>query len=688
VNFTTELVTKLTLQNVLLYTNERRSTLPENTISSVLYNTINASPAASLRNDDGSFTYLEEVNDVINPLAQMANTFNRADVNKIVGKEELTYEINENFQVTARAGYNYAIVDDKTFSPLVYYGSGKAQNTALNEDLEPRMVEIADGVSVPFNNSVTEGRSTYLNYNLEAFVNYNKSIGDHAMKGTFGASIVNDQGDNVTGTAYNVPYNSFDFADISLTDGGNLLNNTSSWQFKTRLQSFFLRGEYAFKQKYLVSALIRRDGSSRFGPNNRFGYFPAISAAWVLSDESFFIKGIADFVKIRASYGVSGNDKIGDYRYRALLGGEGVYPFDDQLSNGVAIGTLGNPDLKWETTHQTDFGVDVSLFNGHIDITADYYIKKTFDLLFQPDVSGVLGAYGAGSSPPWVNGGDVRNRGLEFQVSYKGEVAKDLKINVGYNFTTINNEVTWLPADFYEYGAFGVGGETASRMEVGQPMGYFFGYKTQGVYQTDTEVTERGVTQSGAQAGDLIYADLSGDNVVSFGDDKDKTFLGSAIPDVTMGLNFNLDYKGVDFGFTLYSSIGNEILRNYERQQPLANNLDYKINRWTVEGSTNSHPRLTTAANTNAVISDYFVEDGSYVRVKNVQLGYSLPSSIVSKIRATKLRVYVAANNLVTFTKYKGFDPDFSTFNPLVSGIDYGYYPQARVYMAGINLNF
>ncbi len=687
VNFTTELVKKLSLQSVLLYTNERRSALPENGISSVLYNTINASPAATVRDETGAFAFLEEVNDVINPIAQMSNSFNRADVNKLVGKEELSYQINDNLTATAFAGYNYAIVDDKSFSPLVYYGSGKAQNTAINADLDPTVIEIADGVEIPVHSRVTESRTTYLDYNFEAYLNYKKTIGDHGIKATLGTAAFGRRGNNLTGTGYNVPYNSWDFADISATDGTNLLNSTSSWQFDERLQSFFVRGEYAFKQRYLFSGLIRRDGSTQFGPNNRFGYFPAVSGAWVISDEPFFQKGILDFVKLRASYGVSGNDKIPNV-YRGLLNGEGVYPFDDQLSNGIAPGTLGNPDLKWETTHQTNAGLEVTLLNGHVDITADYYIKKTKDLLFQPDVSGLVGSYGPGSAPPYVNGGDVRNRGLDFHIGYNGEIANDLTISVSYNLTTVKNEVTAMPKPFYEFGAFGVGGSTATRMEVGKEMGYFFGYKTQGVYQNDAQVTERGVTQAGAQAGDFIYADLNGDNVVNFGNDSDKTFLGSPIPDATMGLNLNLGYKGIDFSFLLYSSIGNEILRNYERQQPLANNLDYKISRWTGEGSTNSHPRLTTAANTNAVISDYFVEDGSFVRLRNIQLGYTLPSSLTSKIRASKLRIYVAANNLFTFTKYKGFDPDFATYSPLVSGIDYGYYPQARTYMAGLNLNF
>lgn len=691
INFTTDITPKLVLQNVLLYTNETRKALAENGISSVLFNTINANPISSPYNSDGSYSFLEDVSEVINPLAQMANTYNEAKVNKITGKEELTYKINSSFELSGRAGYNYAIVDDKSFSPLVYYGSGKAQNTALNANLDPKTTEIAPGVVIPVPNNVTETRSTYFNYNLEAFLNFNRTFNDvHKVKATLGTSLFGDKNGAVSGTGFNVPYNSWEFADISATDGANLLNSTYSWQNEKRVQSYFIRGEYNYESRYLFSAILRRDGSSNFGKNNRFGYFPAFSAAWVLSEEEFFNSTLFEFVKIRASYGVSGNDKIPLFRYRALLGGEAVYPFNDQLTTGVAIGTLGNQDLKWETTHQTDIGVDLNLFNGKLEVGADYYIKKTFDLLFQPDISAIGGAYGAGGSPPFVNGGDVKNSGLELLINYSDKIGENLQFNIGYNFTTIKNEVTALPAgvDFYEYGSFSVGGGYATRMEVGYPIGYFFGYKTDGVYQNAEEIAARGVTQDGAQPGDLRFQDLDGSNSISFGNNKDKTIIGSAIPDFIMGLNVGVSYKGFDFSTTLYASIGNEILRNYERQLPLSNMLDYKINRWTGEGSTNEHPRLTTGENKNGIISDYFIEDGSFLRIKNIQLGYTMPGTISNRIGARNIRIYVAANNLATFTKYMGYDPDFSSGSPLVSGIDYGFYPQARTFMAGLNLNF
>ncbi|MFA0963826.1 SusC/RagA family TonB-linked outer membrane protein [Roseivirga sp. BDSF3-8] len=690
-NFSTDLAPKVTLNNTLLYTNENRSVLPENVISSVLYNTINAPATTPVRNADGTYSYIESINDVINPLAQIENSFNEAVTNKLVGTQEIVYDISDAFTVTGRAGYNYALVDYKQFNPLVYYGSGKPQNTALNADLDPITTEIATDVEIPIRNSVNESISTFFNYNLEAFLNYNQKFGElHGVKATLGGSMWGERGKNLSGTAYNVPYNSNEYADISATDGSDLLNNVSSYQFRQRLQSIFLRGEYNYADRYIFSALVRRDQSSNFGPNYQVGYFPTGSAAWLLSEEDFWTSDAIDFVKLRASFGVSGNDQIGLFRYRGLLNGEGVYPFNDQLITGVAIGTLGNPDLKWESTEQFNIGSDLTLLNDRLSLTLDYYVKTTRDLLFQPDVSGVLGAYGAAGNPPFVNAGTVRNQGFEFSATYGQEITPNINFSVGYNLTTIDNEVIDLPqgVEFIETGAFGVGGTTSSRMEVGYPLGYFFGYETDGVYQTAEEVSSRGVDQPLAQAGDLRFVDQNGDGEVNFSDDSDKTIIGSPIPDMTMGLNLTLNVHGFDIVANMYASIGNDILRNYERQQPYSNLLDYRLGRWTGPGSTNEHPRLTTELTNNYVISDYFVEDGSFLRVKNLQLGYTLPESITQNIGAEQLRVYVSATNPFTFTEYMGYDPDFNNGNPLASGIDYGFYPQATIYMAGFNLKF
>jgi TonB-dependent starch-binding outer membrane protein SusC len=690
-NYVTELSSKVNLQSLFLYTNEFRKTVPENGIGSVLYNTINASPVASVLDPlTGKYTYLMEFSDIINPLAQISNSFNETFVNKMVGKEEINYKITNALEVTARGGYNYALVDSKNFSPLVWYGTGKAQNTAADENLTPKMRVINDLLSLPENGSVREARATYFNYSFEGFLNYNHTFSDvHTVKGTIGTSFFGGNNHEVGGTGFGIPYNSWDYADLSQAKDP-LLGSSFSNQDRSRLQSFFARVEYNYLDRYLLTGIFRRDGSSNFGPNNKFGTFPSVLAAWIVSEEDFFPFSGVSLLKIRGSYGVIGNDKIDRWSYRAQLGGEAVYPFDGQLRNGVAIGAIGNPDIKWETTHQSNFGFELTALSDKISVSADYYIKKTKDLLFRPDIAAIIGGYGAGESAPIINGGDVRNNGFEFLISYKDHIGKDLNFSISYNVTTLHNEVTRLPEgkDFIAGGAFGVGGTTATRMEVGFPIGYFFGYKTDGIYQTEEEIAERGVTQSLARPGDLRIVDIDGNKEIDFSNNSDKTMIGSPLPDVMMGINFGVNYKGFDFATTLYSSIGNDILRNYERQQPMANNLAQNIDRWTGPNSSNEVPRLTTEQTRNAVISDYFVEDGSFVRIKNLQLGYALPPAIAHKIKATRMRIYVAANNVYTFTKYKGFDPDFSSSNPLTSGIDYGFYPQARTYMVGLNLNF
>ncbi|QCK14473.1 SusC/RagA family TonB-linked outer membrane protein [Mangrovivirga cuniculi] len=690
INFSTDLADNVTLDNILLYTNEERKTLPENVIGSVLFNALNNSPIFDVYDENGNFTYADGIGDVINPIAQMSNTFNESNTNKVTGKLALNWDINDAFSVTGRAAYNYADVKFRGFSPLVYYGAGKAQNTALNADLEPNTTEIAPGTSIPIPNSVTQSESTFFNYNFDAFLNYEETFNDvHKVKGTAGGSLQGITYKFLTGTAYDVPYNSWEFAYISAADQTNLLNNTGGYQEQTSLLSYFIRGEYGYDEKYLISALFRRDGSSKFGTNTQIGYFPTFSAAWVISEEDFFNNNFFDFMKLRASYGTAGNDRSQSaFAYRGLLNGEGVYPFNDQLVSGRAFGTLANPDLKWESTSQLDIGLDFDILKGDLSVSLDYYVKTTNDLIFQPDVSAISGAYGAGSAPPFINAGEIVNKGFELALNYRKMITDDVRINVNYNLSTNDNEVTALPegVDFIPSGAFGVGGVNPSRMEVGFPLGYFFGYQTEGVFQNQEEIANA-PTQEGAQPGDLRFKDVNGDGVIDFSGNTDKTFIGSPLPDFTMGLTLGAELYGFDFSAFLYAQVGNEILRNYERQTPLANLMSYRIDRWTGEGSSDQ-PRLTNGPNRNNVISDFYLEDGSYLRLKNIQIGYSLPNRIIENIGFERVRFYVSANNLFTLTDYMGYDPDVNSPNPVAAGIDYGFYPQARTYMFGVNLNF
>ena len=704
VNLVNTLSDKLQLNSVFLFTHEQRSTLPENGIGSVLYNTINAFPTRNVHSPDGNYEYLEEVSDIINPVAQVENSHNRSFVNKLVGKQEFAYNILDNLTFTNRLSYNYAIVDSKSFSPLVWYGPGKYANTASNANLDPVQVfngfqyindpinPFYDSVFVDRGASVYEQRATYLDLNYESFLNYNLKLEDHNIKSTLGTSIFRRKGDVLNGTGFNIPNNSVDFADISANTSTGItnLNNTGSYEFEERLLSAFLRAEYSYKFKYIFSGVLRRDGSSKFGPNNRYGVFPSISGAWLISEEDFFDFSSITFFKLRASYGVSGNDQIPNFAYRALLNGEGVYVFDDVITAGVAIGTAANPDLKWETTSQFNIGVDLQLIDV-LNISANYFVKNTRDLLFSPDVSAIIGSYGPGGYPPVINAGNVSNKGFELELGYASNPKKIFGVNANLNFTYLKNEVTAIPTgvDFLPGVGFGVGGNTATRFEVGFPIGYFFGYQTNGVFQTQDEIDNAAVVQEGAQVGDLIFVDQNGDGIINFNDNSDKKMLGSPLPKFTIGALFGCNYKGFDLSANLYAALGQKIIRNYERQQPYANQLDYVLGRWTVDNPSNYIPAYSIASNRNGVFSDFFVEDGSFLRVRNIQFGYTLPEEFSQKFRTNYMRFYISVNNLHTFTNYIGYDPDIGgTRGALSGGVDYGFYPQARTIMGGVNIKF
>jgi TonB-linked SusC/RagA family outer membrane protein len=690
-NLSTDITSKLKLNSVFLYSNELRNTLPESGIGSVLYNTINAFPNEPIRTPDGNYSYLEEVSDIINPVAQIENQYNWGWADKFVGKEEFVYSFNDHFTFTNRFNYNYAQTKGKVFSPLVWYGDGKYANTAVNADLESPLVEIADSIFLERGASVYEERASYIDLTFESFVNYDRVFDSvHRVKSTAGISVFQRKGESLNGTGFNIPNNSLDYADISANQAeGGFLNNVNSWEFNERLLSAFLRAEYGYKSKYFVSAILRRDGSSKFGGNSRYGLFPSGSAAWLMSEENFYNLDFIKYWKFRVSYGVSGNDQIANFAYRALLNGEGVYVFNDIITQGVAIGRPSNPDLKWETTRQFNLGMDLTAWR-RVDFTTNFFVKNTFDLLFQPDVTAILGSYGAGGYPPIINAGDVSNQGFEFELGYRTLPGKDLFASVDLNFTTIRNKVTGVPSgvDFIPGASFSIGGGVATRFEEGYEIGYFIGHEMDGIFQNQEEIDNATVVQEGAQPGDIRFVDQNGDGVINFNDDSDRTYLGSAIPDFTMGFSLNLKYKGFDLSANLYAAVGQEIIRNYERQQPYANQLGYVINRWTGEGTSNEHPRLTTGSTRNTIFSSYFVEDGSFVRLRNAQFGYNIPKSILRKIKVEAVRVYLSANNLFTLTRYQGFDPDIGASNALSAGVDYGFYPQAKTFMGGVQITF
>ncbi|MBQ4822352.1 TonB-dependent receptor [Aquimarina sp. MMG016] len=676
VNYGLEFLKNFKLTTTAIYTHTNRKTLLENTLGSVLFNALNMSPTLPVRDENGDFTLAEGLgNEVINPVAQIANTFNKTQTDKIAGTIGLNYKFFNDFSAESRFQFNYAEVKGKVFSPEVFYGSGKVFNVDRS--------------------SVNESKNFFRDFTFDNFLKYEKVIADdHDLKVLLGMSVFKTTGTFTGSTGFDIPGNSYSNANISQASDvvDNFPNGGNT--FDSRLLSYFSRLQYNYKGKYLLSAVIRRDGSTRFGPKNKFGYFPSASVGWVASDESFLNNSKwLNFLKIRGSYGVLGNDRIPDYRFVSLLNGEGVYVIDDELVFGTAIGALSNPEIKWEKQKTLDIGFDTRILNNKIDITVDYFKKRTEDLLVIAPVSGILGVGAPGSSPPVVNAGIVENKGFEFLISYNDQFSEDFKFNISYNLTTLENEVISVNNDnsFIPGGSFGVGQDPPARMEAGKPIGYFYGLQTDGIFQNQAEVDAHAI-QANAAPGDLRYVDINGDGTI---DSNDRTDIGNPIPDVTMGLNIGFSYKNFDFTSYAFASIGNDIVRNYERDQQLVNRRNGFLNRWTGEGSTNSFPRVTTGANSNTLFSSFYVEDGSYLRIQNIQFGYTISEKYIEHIGIDKFRIYASVNNLYTFTEYSGYDPsayqsnpDPNTASPIGAGIDQGFYPVPRTYLLGVNLKF
>ena len=673
---TADLSDKFKLKTNVIYTYFTRNTLNENGLGSVLFNALNVPATLTPYDANGDYTLVPNTtglgNEIINPLAQIANTYNDYNYKKLNGNFGLDYKIFRGFVLSSSIGFNTSNSESKTFGKQISYG-GKVFDVQRS--------------------SVTQGAVNDNNYSFDLFGTYNTKIADnHNIVGTLGTTIFKEWGNGLFATGFDVPNNSWDFADISLTKGISETLTNSSYVYDQRRLSYFGRVQYDYKGKYLLSAMLRRDSSTKFGPGNKVGYFPSFTGGWVISDEGFFGESKAiSFLKLRASYGTLGNDQIPNYGYLGLLTGEATYVFDGALVNGIATGQVPNPDLKWEEARKFDVGLDMKFLNDKLFVVADYFIDTRNDLLIPNiPVSGITGTGAPGASAPTLNAGSVRNSGFEFSIDYKEKFSDSFSMSVGYNVTFLKNEVLEVNngTGFIEGGNFGVGQPAPSRMEVGKPLGYFYGYKTDGIFQNQAEVDAHPsqlALGANAAPGDLRYVDSNGDGVI---DTKDKANIGDPIPDATMGFNVQLNYKNLDFALYTFASVGNDMVRNYERTLSDANRLDYVLDRWTGQGTSNSTPRVTTGATANTVFSDYYVEDASYFRIQNIQLGYTLSPNISQKAGITKLRIYTGVNNLYTFTKYKGFDPGASNGAPIGGGIDYGFYPIPRTYLLGLNINF
>jgi TonB-linked SusC/RagA family outer membrane protein len=682
---------KINFSTNIIYTDYNRKSLSENGIGSVLFNAINT-PSTLLPYDvDGNYTLVPDTpgygNEVINPLAQIENTYNSYNQQRLNGNFVLQYKPTSEIKITTRYGFDTANDVGKSFSKRLNYGNSKVFNVN--------------------NNSVSQKATRFSSFTFDLFGEYEKTFyEDHKIKLTVGGTLYENRGEGLFATGFNVPYNSWEFADIALAGPptevdlevdpnseplAGIVTNGSYKSTPYKRPSVFATLDYNLKEKYLLSFIFRRDQSSSFSSNNSVAYFKSILGGWLVSQEDFFNKeGIVNFLKVKGSYGTLGNDVASPNAYRSILSGEGVYVFNNSLTTGgVAVGIIPNKNLKWESDTKIDLGFETKLFNNKLEITADYFNNTRTDLIIGGvPISGINGGYAPGSGAPSVNAGKVKNSGFEFVINYKNNV-NDFKYDLGFNITTINNEVLEVKnsTNYIESGAFAIGQLAPTRMEVGQPIGVFYGLQTDGIFQNQAEIDNSPTQNLGSPTspGDLRFKDVNGDGVVDF---KDRTYIGKSIADYTLGFNINLNYKNFDFITYSYASVGNDLIRNYERTENKLNKLNYVLDRWTGEGTSNTVPRVTTGPSSNNLFSSYFVEDASFLRIQNIQLGYSLPKSIVEKLGMSKFRLYGSVNNVYTFSKYRGFDATANTGDPIAGGIDSGFYPAPRIYSFGLNVNF
>lgn len=635
---------------------------------------LNAAPIDAAYDANGNFAKSTISADVSNPVGSLYyNNFNQTKVNRYVGNIFAELKFLKDFTFRTSFGVDMTDSNYRSFRP-VYSLSSSDNNTV---------------------SSVTQSGTKSSGWIFENTLQYKTTIaGAHNFDFLVGTSAKKNTADYMEGQGRNLIFTDFEHAYLD-----NAKDPTSNVVKGNRtdyaIQSYFGRMLYDYNNKYLFSATVRRDGSSEFGPNNKYAIFPSFSAGWNLDREAFFKENaVVNTFKLRASWGQNGNDQFSRrFAYMSTISSKDkTYHFgtgDETLLVGSSPDQLSDPNLKWETSEQLDFGFDATLFTN-FSLTFDYYDKKTKDWL----VLASIPTY-AGASAPYVNGGDVSNKGFEVAVAYRksfGNWNFGINANVSHN----KNEVLRIANNegiiHGESNLLFQGLDEMNRVEVGKPMGYFYGLKTAGIFQNAAEVAA-GV-QPNAQPGDVRFVDLNKDGQI---DANDKTEVGNPNPDYTYGVNFDLSYKAFDLTVNTYGSAGGQnVFGIHDYTRAYTNNTTEVLNRWTSEGTSNTTPRVTYGTDPNGnytKFSDLYVQDSDFFRIKNITVGCDL-TKLTNKLNFfSKFRLYVAANNLYTFTKYKGMDPEIGFGNTTVGqewarGIDVGFYPQPRTYMMGLNVNF
>ncbi|HOO83760.1 MAG TPA: TonB-dependent receptor [Prolixibacteraceae bacterium] len=686
-------------ENLTYSHRERRAMGTGNIYNNFIHDLLQSNPLFDAY-DEGSYDGFGRSNfydEQINPVASMHYNFNGTNkTDDLIGNVYAEVEIakglkfRSDFGGTLNFGYNYSHRDTFTLTPYTYS-------------------------SIP---SYSQGMSRNFYYNFDNVLSYQTTIDKHSIEGIIGMNAQDGRYFNVNGSREGY-----------LSNVAPVINNVTTNIDTTYIYgdygegdsrfSYFARASYNYNEKYMATVSIRRDGSSRFGRDKRYGYFPSASAGWVITQEDF-MKDVAglNFLKIRASWGQNGKEPADQFVYMARVGSENrYYTFGGEREVGVSPIIFANPTLKWEASTQANIGFD-SRFMEWFRFTFDIYKKESKDWIMQTPVPGISGIDGISSSNPYINGGNVVNSGIELELGYQksfGEFSIDMAANFAYN----KNMVTEVP-DSIIMGSASVlynGSDEFYRVQEGMPMGFFWGYVTDGIFQTqediDNHVGPDGVKklQATAKPGDVKRLDLNNDGLMN---DKDKTMIGDPNPDYIYGFRLNMAYKGFDLSMNVQGQGGNQIVQSYRSQERFFNNYTTEIlDRWqwtdannnnvvdAGEGNGNRIPRVTLNDESNQnwrKFSDLYIHDGDFVKIKSVNLGYNFKTSVFKNTPIKQFRVYVAASNLLTITKYNGLDPEigYGSYydsegklrDAYASGIDVGFYPSPRTYLIGVNVKF
>ena len=626
--------------------------------------TVNGVLRPNLVRDQGGIYAISNrvTSEVVNPLAALLTNTNVGWSDKIVHQSYANVDLGGGFSARTSMGIDLAFYGGNGFVPSYYLNATNFLDTNL----------------------VTQSFNRAFSWMWDNTVAYTKDFGAHHIDAVAGHSAQAVNGSFIGGSKRDVPTDEFGFATISYARNAESERVYGGKWERYAIESYFGRVNYDYDDRYLATVILRADASSRFGPNFRWGYFPSISTGWNLHKESWWSSKLISSMKIRAGYGMSGNDAAGSLEYAATISGGRNYSFgyNEFMQNGTSPSQIANPDLRWERVGQANLGADLR-WGKYLYTNLDLYHRATYDMKTRP----VLPDY-VGNDAPTANVGKMRNMGVDFEAGYERNFSPTKSIRLGGNVSYVQNEVVFLGNEegYLPGQRWGPQGLEITRIQEGLPIGYFFGFMTDGVFQNSADVAgyvnnEGGMLQPDAVAGDFRFVDVNNDGAI---DADDRTFIGNPTPDWTFGATLNARWGGFDAVVFLQGVVGNQIFNATRRYDlPTANLNGSALDRWTGEGSSDLYPRLTALdKNFNfARSSNFYVEDGSFARIKTAQLGYTLPEALAAKVGLKRTRIYYSGTNLLTLTNYQGFDPEIGNG----FGVDRGIYPQARMHSIGFS---